>query len=77
MTRTRRIYNNPNLKKTPRSHIDEGEYIPRGIPFTRRSWICMGMCRGCRDPEKDPRAIRNKMKSQFKFQLMYEKEMIV
>ena len=72
MSRTRRIYNNPNLKKTPRSHIDEDEYIPRGIPFTRRSWICMGKCPMCRDPEREPRVIRKKNAEELRFMLKQE-----
>lgn len=72
MTHTKRIYNNPNLKKTPRSHIDEGEYIPRGIPLTYHSYICMGRCRMCRNPTREPRLLRKQRKEQFRWQLRYE-----
>jgi len=72
MSHTKRIYNNPRLKKTPRSHIDDDEYIPRGIPLTYRSWICMGKCPRCRDKKKEPRAIRNKNKEAFRLQITHE-----
>lgn len=53
MSDTIRIYNKPN-------HL---------LPQTNRSWICMGRCPLCRDPNKEPRAIRRKHKAQFRHEL--------
>ena len=73
MSRTRRIYNNRRLKKTPRIDIDDGKiHLRAGIPLTYRSWICMGKCPMCRDPEQEPRAKRNKLKEKIRFQLIQE-----
>lgn len=70
MSRTKRIYNNPRLKKTPRYNLDDGEiHIIHGIPYTKRSWICMGHCPCCRDHNKDWRLIRKRSKEQFRFEL--------
>ena len=72
MSRTRRIYNNPNLKKAARYNLDDGEiHICHGIPYTRRSWICMGNCPMCRDPKREPKLIRKQNKEQFRFQLKF------
>ena len=71
MSRTRRIYNNPNLKKTVRFNIDKNEHYNGGIPFTKRSWICMGKCAMCRDPEKEPKGIRRKLKNELRYELKY------
>jgi len=81
MSHTFRIYNNPRLKKTQRYNLDDidihpflGIHINRqvGIPLTFRSWICMGNCRYCRDPNKDQKTIRKRNKESLKFQLREE-----
>ena len=73
MSHTRRIYNNPRLKKAQRYNLDDGEiHLGIGIPLTRRSWICMGRCRRCRDPNKEQRLIRKRTKEQFRFDLKTE-----
>lgn len=69
MSRTKRIYNNPNLKKTVRFNIDENEHYNGGIPFTKRSRICMGECPMCRDPKKEPKVVRRKNKNELRFEL--------
>ena len=72
MSRTKRIYNNPRIK-APRYNIDDGEtHIVHGIPFTRRSWICMGRCPQCRSPEQEPKAIRRRNKDELRIQLSRE-----
>jgi len=72
MSHTIRIYNNPRIK-APRYNVDDKEfYIPYGIPFTKRSWICMGHCPMCRDPNREPRLIRKRNKEQFRLQLKEE-----
>lgn len=44
MSHTKRIYNNPNIKKAQRYNVDDKEaHIIIGIPYTYRSWICMGI----------------------------------
>ena len=73
MSRTIRIYNNRRLKKTPRIDIDDGELHWRaGIPLTHRSWICMGKCPMCRDPEQEPKAKRERGKADFRLRLKIE-----
>jgi hypothetical protein len=76
MTRTKRIYNR-RLKKAQRYDrdnpiLDESGYIRLdsciGVPFTWRSYICMGMCKMCRDPNREPRLIRKRRKEQFRFE---------
>lgn len=58
MSRTKRIYNNPRIKAA-RYNLDDGEvHIQHGIPYTKRSWICMGKCSMCRNPKREPRIIR-------------------
>lgn len=72
-SRTKRIYNNPRLKKAQRFNLDDGLlHIWIGIPLTYRSWICMGKCRMCRDPNREPRLIRKRLKEQFRFDLKNE-----
>ncbi len=69
MSRTKRIYNNPRLK-APRYNLDDGQpYIIHGIPYTKQSWICMGRCRYCRDPNKNRKIIRKRNKEQFNLEL--------
>ncbi len=82
MTRTMRIYNNPNIKKAQRYNLDDmndihpllGIHINQqvGIPYTRQSWICMGKCKMCRDKNKEPKLIRKRNKEQFRFELKLE-----
>lgn len=73
MSRTRRIYDNHRLKKAQRFNLDDGEiHLVIGIPMTRRSWICMGKCPVCRDPNRDPRLIRKRTREQFRFELKDE-----
>lgn len=73
MSRTRRIYNNPRLKKAQRFNLDDDMVHMRiGIPLTRRSWICMGHCPMCRDHNRDPKLIRKRKKEQFRFDLRNE-----
>ena len=70
MSRTRRIYNRPHLKKTARYNLDDGEYhIPHGIPFTRYKWICMGHCPMCRDPKREPHTQRRQLKRELAFEM--------
>jgi len=72
MSHTIRIYNNPRIK-APRYNIDNEElHIPYGIPFTKRSWICMGHCPIHRDPNREPRLIRKRNKENFRFILKEE-----
>lgn len=73
MSHTKRIYNNPRLKKAQRYNIDDGNIHPIiGIPYTRRSWICMGRCPMCRDPNREPKLIRKRAKEQFRLELKNE-----
>jgi hypothetical protein len=73
LSHTRRIYNNHRIKKAQRFNIDDG-YIHTwiGIPYTRKSFICMGRCPMCRDPNREPRLIRKRTKEQFRFELKNE-----
>lgn len=81
MSHTRRIYNR-RLKKAQRFNWDAppikneiGIVINNnivGIPFTRRSFICMGRCPMCRDPNREPRLVRKRTKEQFRFELKSE-----
>ena len=81
MSRTKRIYNR-RLKKAQRFNWDAppikneiGIIINNnivGIPYTRKSFICMGRCSICRDPNKEPRLIRKRLKEQFRFDLKNE-----
>jgi len=81
VTRTIRIYNKPVIKKAQRYNLDGddihplfGCYLsyPVGIPYTRRSWICMGHCPQCRDKNREPSLIRKRNKEQFMFELRLE-----
>ena len=73
MSHTLRIYNNPRLKKAQRFNLDDGGiHIEAGIPYTWRSYICMGRCNMCRDPNKERRLIRKRTKEQFRFELKDE-----
>lgn len=75
MSHTRRIYNNPRLKKAQRFNLDDGKmHLFVGIPLTRRSFICMGRCKMCRDPKREPRLIRKRIMEQFRFELKNELE---
>ena len=67
MTRTKRIYNKLRLKKTPRYDLEDGSiHIVHGIPYTWRSWICMGKCPFCRDPKREPDITRKRMKEEMR-----------
>ncbi len=73
MSHTKRIYNNPRLKKAQRFNLDDGEmHVFVGIPLTRRSWICMGKCPMCRDHNKEPRLMRKRTKEQLRLELKNE-----
>ena len=73
MSHTLRIYNNPRLKKAQRFNLDDGEiHVEAGIPLTIKSWICMGRCKMCRDPNRETRLIRRRTKEQFRFELKSE-----
>lgn len=75
MSHTRRIYNNPKIKKAQRYNVDDGKiHLIVGIPLTMRSWICMGRCRMCRDPDREPRLVRKRTKEQFRLDLKSELE---
>ena len=87
MTRTIRIYNNPNLKKTPRYNLDEinkkfletGEVshiTNTGIPFTKKSWICVGNCKYCKDPSNSTKQRRLSYKNELLLQLKEEKDLL-
>lgn len=72
MSHTQRIYNR-RLKKAQRFNIDDGEiHIFVGVPLTRRSWICMGRCRMCRDPNRERKLIRKRTREQFRLELRSE-----
>lgn len=72
MSHTKRIYNK-RLKKVQRFNLDDGQiHLFVGIPLTRRSWICMGRCRLCRDPNREPRLIRKRTKEQLRFEMKSE-----
>jgi hypothetical protein len=72
MSHTERIYNR-RLKKTKRVNLDDGEiHLFGGFPLTIRSYICMGRCRMCRDPNKEPRLMRKRTKEQFRLELRSE-----
>lgn len=81
MSHTKRIYNR-KLKKAQRFNWDAeplfndiGIQINNnivGIPFTRRSFICMGRCPMCRDPNREPKLVRKRRKEQFRFELKSE-----
>ena len=73
MTHTKRIYNNPKIKKAQRYNIDDNKpHFIIGIPFTRRSWMCMGKCSMCRDKNREPRLIRKRLREQLRFELRKE-----
>lgn len=82
MSHTFRIYNNPRLKKAQRFNLDDTFDIHPllnthiglqvGIPLTRRSWICMGKCPMCRDPNKEPKLLRKRQKELLNFYLEEE-----
>jgi hypothetical protein len=73
MSHTLRIYNNPRIKKAQRYNVDDGlMHVIVGIPYTYRSWICMGHCRSCRDSNKEQRKFRKQRKEQLRFQLKEE-----
>lgn len=73
MSHTRRIYNNPKLKKAQRFNLDDGKmHLFVGIPLTKKSFVCMGRCKMCRDPNREPRLIRKRLKEQFRLELKKE-----
>lgn len=82
MSHTKRIYNNPRLKKAQRFNWDAppikneiGLVINNnivGIPYTRKSYICMGRCPMCRDHNREPRLVRRRTKEQLRFELKNE-----
>jgi len=85
MSRTRRIYNNPRLKKTQRFYWDAPEIVDErggviipinnvivGFPYTKYRQLCMGRCSMCRDAKKEQRTLRKQRKEQFRFDLMEE-----
>jgi hypothetical protein len=82
MSHTKRIYNNSRLKKAQRYNLDDMDDIhpslgchiisPIGIPFTRRSWICMGHCPMCRDHNREPKLLRKRNKEEFRLRLREE-----
>ena len=77
MSHTRRIYNNPRLKKAQRFNLDDGDiHVFVGIPYTIRSWVCMGRCPTCRDPNREPRLIRKKTKERLRFELKNELDVL-
>lgn len=73
MSHTIRIYNRP-VKKAKRVNIDAGEIVLMGggIPFTKKSYICMGRCPECRDPKLETRAIRRKNKEELRYFIYQE-----
>lgn len=72
MSHTIRIYNK-RLKKAQRFNLDDGNmHLAIGIPLTRRSWVCMGKCRICRDRNREPRLVRKRTKEQFRLELRRE-----
>lgn len=80
MSHTIRVYNK-RLKKAQRYYLDkpmldETGYIRMdrcvGFPLTHRSWICMGKCPQCRDPNREPRLVRKRKKEQLRFELKSE-----
>ena len=79
MSHTIRIYNR-RLRKAQRYDLNKpimGEFgiivnPSTGIPYTFRSYICMGRCSFCRDPNKETRLIRKRKKEQFRFDLKKE-----
>lgn len=72
MSHTKRIYNK-RLKKAQRFNIDDGKmHLFVGIPLTIRSWVCMGRCKMCRDPNREPRLVRKRTKEQFRLELEWE-----
>lgn len=74
MSHTKRIYNK-RLKKAQRFNLDDGEmHLWIGIPLTRKSWVCMGRCKMCRDPNREPRLVRKRTKEQLRFELKIELE---
>lgn len=72
MTRTKRIY---NLRlKAPRYNVDDKEpHIIHGIPYTIRSWICMGRCPKCRDSKLEQKKLRKQRKEALRLELNIEK----
>jgi hypothetical protein len=78
MTHTIRIYNR-RLKKAQRYNLHKSEYDNNGtsinhvgIPFTWRSYLCMGNCCMCKDHTKDQRLLRKKRSEQLRFDLKNE-----
>jgi hypothetical protein len=72
MSHTQRIYNR-RLKKAQRRNVDDNEiHTFAGFPLTKRSYICMGRCQMCRDPNKEPRLVRKRVKEQFRLELKSE-----
>lgn len=79
MSHTFRIYNNPRLKKAQRFNLDDIDPLLNmhisqqvGIPYTKRSWICMGKCPACRDPKREPRKLRRQRKELLRLNLKDE-----
>lgn len=72
VSHTKRIYNK-RLKKAQRFNLDDGKiHLFIGIPLTRKSFICMGRCKMCRDPNREPRLVRKRTKEQLRFELKSE-----
>ena len=89
MSNTIRIYNRKNLKKTPRYNLDDPRFTgdlqemvekklisPHqvGMPLTRRSYICMGNCSGCKDHSQDQKHQRKIREREFARVLPMEME---
>ena len=86
MSNTIRIYNKLNLKKTQRYNLDdiikkfkEGDItciVNNGIPFTRRSWICMGNCKYCKENANSTKHRRLIYKNELALELKEENELL-
>ena len=87
MSKTIRIYNRKNLKKTPRYDLDEINrkfketddisYITNiGLPYTKKSWICMGHCSCCKDQSNSTKHRRLNYKKELALELKEEKELL-
>lgn len=75
MTHTIRIYNRLKVKKAQRYNADTGYGI--GIPYTKKSWICMGKCQVCRDVNREPWLVRKRNKEEFRMELRLMKDELV
>lgn len=86
MSNTIRIYNKLNLKKTQRYNLDkiikkfkEGDITcigNTGIPFTIRSWICMGNCKYCKEDANSTKHRRLNYEKELVLELKEEKELL-